>query len=72
MKNVRDAFDILADGIAPPPDHQYMRCHMIFDVKMEDFHCKARLVAGGHMTKAPTTLTFASIMSRETVHIVLL
>ncbi|KAL7484179.1 hypothetical protein ACHAW6_009825, partial [Cyclotella cf. meneghiniana] len=55
MKNVCVAFDILADGVAPPPDHQYMRCHMIFDVKMEDFCCKAWLIAGGHMTKAPAT-----------------
>ncbi len=45
---------------------------MIFDIKMEDFRCKARLVAGGHMTKAPATITYASIVSRETVHIALL
>jgi hypothetical protein len=45
---------------------------MIFDIKMEDFRRKARLVAGGHMTKAPATITYASIVSRETVHIALL
>ena len=48
-----------------------MKCHMIFDVKMEDFRRKARLVAGGHMTKAPATLTYASVVSRETVRIAL-
>eukprot|EP00804_Cyclotella_cryptica_P004620 CCRYP_006942-RA/>CCRYP_006942-RA protein AED:0.23 eAED:0.23 QI:0/-1/0/1/-1/1/1/0/675 len=37
MTNVRVAFDILADGEAPPPDHQFIHCHMKFDVKMEDF-----------------------------------
>eukprot|EP00804_Cyclotella_cryptica_P025829 CCRYP_002699-RA/>CCRYP_002699-RA protein AED:0.25 eAED:0.20 QI:0/-1/0/1/-1/1/1/0/678 len=37
MTNVCVAFDILVDGAAPPPDHQFIRCHMIFDVKMEDF-----------------------------------
>ena len=31
-----------------------------------------RLVAGGHATKAPATLTYASIMSRETMRIALL
>eukprot|EP00956_Cyclotella_meneghiniana_P018312 scaffold30420_cov55-Cyclotella_meneghiniana.AAC.1 len=72
MKNVRVAFDVLPDGSDPPPDHQYIRCHMIFDVKMEDFCRKARLVAGGHMTKAPATLTYASVVSRETVRIALL
>ena len=45
---------------------------MIFSIKMEDFRCKARLVAGGHMTKAPATITYASVVSRETVHIALL
>ncbi len=45
---------------------------MIFDVKMEDFCHKTRLVAGGYMTKAPATLTYASVVSRETVRIALL
>ena len=45
---------------------------MVFDVKMEDFCCKAWLVAGGHMTKAPATLTYASVVSRETVRIALM
>ena len=42
---------------------------MVFDVKMEDFRCKLKLVAGGHTTKAPATMTYTSIMSRETVRI---
>ncbi len=63
MRNVCVAFDVLKDGAAPPPDHQLMHCHMIFDVKMEDFCCKAWLVAMGHLTKAPATLTYASIVS---------
>ncbi len=45
---------------------------MIFDIKLEDFRCKARLVAGGHMAKAPTTITYTSLVSRETVRIALL
>jgi hypothetical protein len=72
MKNVRVAFNVLADGMAPPADHQFICCHMIFDIKMEDFRRKARLVAGGHATKAPATLTYASVVSRETVQIALL
>ena len=44
---------------------------MIFDVKMEDFRRKARLVAGGHMTKAPAAVTYASVVSRESVRIAL-
>ena len=45
---------------------------MTFDVEMEDFCHKAWIVAGQHMTKAPATLTYASIMSKETMQIALL
>jgi hypothetical protein len=45
---------------------------MIFDIKHEDFRCKARLVAGGHTTAAPATITYASVVSRELVRIALL
>lgn len=41
---------------------------MIFDVKM-DFTCKARFVARGHMTNPPTSLTYSSVISRESVRI---
>ena len=42
---------------------------MIFDVKMEYFLCEARLVAGLHMIYPPATITYASVVSRETVRI---
>ncbi len=44
---------------------------MIFDIQMEDFRQKARLVAGGHRTKAPVTITYASAVSWETVQLAL-
>ena len=50
-----------------PRDHQFVKCHMIFDIKMENFRRKARLVAGGHITTAPAAVTYASVVSRETV-----
>ena len=72
MRDVRVAFKILPDGQPAPVGYQRIPCHMIFDIKMEDFRRKARLVAGGHMTKAPATITYASVVSRETVRIALL
>eukprot|EP01082_Thalassiosira_pseudonana_P000070 g27.t1 g27 contig1:60384-63019(+) len=72
MKNVRVAFRILPDGERVPQNYQFVHCHMIFDVKMEDLRRKARLVAGGHTTEAPATMTYASVVSRETVRIALL
>ena len=44
---------------------------MIFDVKI-DFTRKARLVAGGHLTDPPTTLTYSSVVSRESVRLAFL
>lgn len=45
---------------------------MIFDVKLgENFRWKARFVAGGHMTTPPATLTYASVVSCESVLIAL-
>jgi hypothetical protein len=72
MKDVRVTFKILLDGQSVPIGYQKIPCHIIFDIKMEDFGCKARLVAGGHMTKAPGTITYASVFSCETVRIALL
>ena len=37
MKNVRVAFNILPDGTSAPIGYQKILCHMIFDIKMEDF-----------------------------------
>jgi hypothetical protein len=71
MKNVRIAFKILANGEKVPIGFQRMRCHMIFNIKMEDLRQKSRLVAGGRMTDAPVTTTFASMVSRKTVRIFL-
>jgi hypothetical protein len=44
---------------------------MVFDIKMEDFRCKARLVAVGHKTDVPATITYASLVLCETVRIAL-
>ncbi len=71
MKEVCIAFNILPDGRSAPIGYQKIRCHMIFNMKMEDFQQKARLVAGGHLTQAPETITYASVVSRATVRLAL-
>lgn len=50
--------------------YQEIRNHLVFDVKM-DFTRKARMVAGGHMTEAPGSLTYSSVVSRDSVRILL-
>ncbi len=37
MKDVCVAFKILLDGQSMPIGYQKIPCHMIFDIKMEDF-----------------------------------
>jgi len=71
MKAFRVAFKILDHGKQPPPPgYQWMECHMIFNVKLDCFSRKSRLVAGGHQTKPPASvLMYASVVSRETVQI---
>jgi hypothetical protein len=71
MNNVCIAFKVLNGEEAIPPTYQEIRYHMIFDVKMEDFCCKARCVAGGHTADAPRVMTYASVVSRESVMIAL-
>jgi len=72
LKDVRVAFDIPDVDSEAPIGYQKIPCHMIFDVKMEALRLKARYVAGRHTTGAPATTTYASVVSRESVHIALL
>jgi hypothetical protein len=71
MYAVQVAFHILEDGVNAPPRYQYMDCHLVFDVKFDGFHFMSRMVAGGHMVDTPCFLTYASVVSRETVRIAL-
>ena len=56
------AFKISLVGKKAPRGNQFVRCQTIFDIKMEDFRCMARFVAGGHMAEAPATITCASVV----------
>ena len=75
MKNVRIAFDIYDGDIHELRKKGYTKidCHIIFDIKMgENFRRKARLVAGGHKTDTPSSITYSSVVSRDSVRIALL
>ena len=71
MKYVKPDFIIMDVSKRVPIGFQRVNFHMIFDVKMEDFRRKSRLVAGGHTTKPPATITYASILSSDTVKMVM-
>ena len=69
IKNVDVAFQELEDSEQVPIGYQFVRCHMIFDVKAGSLKRKARYVAGGHMTEPPVAATYASVVSRESVRL---
>jgi hypothetical protein len=41
MAKVQITFQILNDNESIPPTYQQIHCHMVYDMKMEDFRCKA-------------------------------
>ena len=48
---------------------QEIGCHLIFDVNM-DFTRKARFVVGGFTTEASSSITYSSVVSRDSVRLV--
>ena len=68
MQHVRPAFKPWDGSIEDAQNklrgYQKIRCHIIFDVKM-DFTRKARFVAAGNTTKNPTAITYSSVVSRD-------
>ena len=71
MGGMKPVINILDKGSSPPVGLKEIPCHIIFDVKM-DFTRKARFVAGGHRTEPPLSITYASVVSRESVRIAFL
>ena len=56
-----------------PPGYQKIKCHIIFEIKLsENFRRKARFVAGGRMTEVPASLTYSTVVSRDSVRIILI
>jgi hypothetical protein len=50
---------------------QEITCHIIFDVQM-DLTRKARFVADGHLTEPPVSVTYSSVVSRDSVRLAFL
>jgi hypothetical protein len=55
-----------------PVGYHFVKCHMIFSLRSGSLKQKARYVAGGHMTEAPSAITYTSVVSRESIRIGLL
>ena len=71
MRTVMPAFKFCGEGASQPVGYTAISGHVVFDVKM-DFTRKARYVADGHLTDPPASVTYASVVSRESVRIAFL
>jgi hypothetical protein len=80
MKKVMVAFEYIDQQLTPEQARnlhtkyvgfQEINCHMIFDIKM-DITRKARFVAGGHRTEPPASITYSSVVSRDSVQLAFL
>ena len=67
MKDVAVAFKTLDSDANLPVGYEHVGTHVVFDAKMGTLKRKARLVADGHLTETPPTMTHASAVSRESV-----
>eukprot|EP00957_Ditylum_brightwellii_P045916 3483084-Ditylum_brightwellii.AAC.2 len=68
MSAIRVAFKFIDDRNAkPPPVYQTVGGHIIWGIEVEDIRRKARYVAQGNRKEHPKTLTYASVVSRESV-----
>ena len=68
MKNSKVAFSLQPRGASIPVGSTEITCHLVFDIKL-DMTRKARYVAGGHLTDVPPSMTYSSVVSRDTVRI---
>ena len=50
---------------------QEIRCHMIFDIKMDITH-KAHFIAGGHTMEAPASVLYSCVVSCDSIHLAFL
>jgi len=75
MKKIQDlsTFRKYNGGPETLVGYQEITVHMIFDIKLSENFCrKARLVADGHKTETPSSVTYSSVVSRDSVRIMLL
>jgi hypothetical protein len=70
LSNVGVAFKVLEDGKGVPQGWTQASGHIIWDLKM-DFTRKARWVLDGHKLATPEGSTYAGVVSRESLRLVL-
>jgi len=68
--NKMDKFCVFKEATSIPTDHICLRCHLVFDIKLDGTH-KARLVADGSNTPCHTD-SYSSVIAPEHVRLTML
>jgi hypothetical protein len=72
MKNVRVAFEEFEGDPTTLVGYIKIIGHLVFDVKLgENFRRNAMHCADGHKTGAPASVTYSTVVSRDSVRILL-
>ena len=73
MTNNRIAFERYNGEIKDLVGYEQITGHIIFDVKLsENYRRKARFVADGHRVETPASITYSTVVSRDSVRILLM
>ena len=67
MKNFQVAFDVKYEGKVAPVGYQEIGCHPIFDIKETTLTRKVRFVSDRHTIDIPASITYALVVSRESL-----
>ena len=72
MEKIKGAMKVYNGDINDLKGYQEITGHIIFDVKLgEGFRRKARFVGDGHKTETPSSVTYSTVVSRDSVRIIL-
>ena len=70
MPKIKNAVRKYNGGPRDLVSYEEITGHMVFDIKLgEGFRRKARFVGDGHKTKTPSSVTYSSVVSRDSIRI---
>jgi hypothetical protein len=73
MAKINPALDSIYGNVDDYVRYQRITGHLIFDIKhSEGFRRKARYVAGGHQTDSPASITYSSVVARDSVRTIVM
>ena len=73
MKNIRIAFEQFYGKVEDLKGYERITGHLVFDVKLsENFRRKSRFVDDGHLVETPASITYSTVVSRESVRLLLM